>query len=45
MKQAMVSLVRGLGQLLNAYYADYDRETSDLLRDIAAWLDKHDKAR
>jgi hypothetical protein len=45
MKSAIVHLVVGLGQLLNAYYyrdqTPLDRETIELLSAITRWLEKH----
>lgn len=41
MKAALVTLCRGLAQALDAYYNSYDRETSDLLGALAAWVEKN----
>ena len=43
MKVAIVSLVRGLGQLLNAYYAEFDGPTSALINAITDWLQANDR--
>jgi hypothetical protein len=42
MKAAIVSLCRALGQILDAHYKSFDRETSDLIRSLAAYVEKHD---
>lgn len=41
MKSALVSMAKAFGQLLNAYYADFDRETSELMRALASWVEKN----
>ena len=41
MKSAIVNLVIGLGQLLNAYYATPDRETIELTSALVRWLERH----
>lgn len=41
MKGAILTLCKGLGQLLAAYYISLDRETSDLMRSLAAWVEKN----
>jgi hypothetical protein len=41
MLKALVSAAKALGQLLDAYYNSYDRETSDLMRALAAWVEKN----
>lgn len=41
MKSAIVTLCRGLGQMLDAFYNSYDRETSDLMSALAAWVEKN----
>lgn len=41
MKNAIVTMCKGLGQVLAAYHATYDRETSDLLSALAAWVTKN----
>ena len=42
MKNAIVHLCRALAQVLDAYYDNFDRETSDLLNALAAWVEKND---
>jgi hypothetical protein len=42
-QEALVAGVRAIGQLVNAHFESFDRETSDLLSAIAGWLQKHDK--
>lgn len=42
MKDAIVHLVRGLGHLLNTYYAAPDRESVELISAIVHWLERHD---
>lgn len=43
MKAALVTMAKAFGQLLNAHYASFDRETSDLLNALAAWVEKNQK--
>lgn len=38
---AIVTTARGLAQLLDAYYPTFDRETSDLMSALAAWVEKN----
>jgi hypothetical protein len=45
MKSAIVNLVIGLGQLLNAYYQAPDRESVELISAITRWLEKHKDSR
>ena len=42
MKNAIVHLCRALAQVLNSYYNNFDRETSDLMNALAAWVEKND---
>jgi hypothetical protein len=41
MLKALVASAKALGQLLDAYYPSFDRETSDLMRALAAWVEKN----
>ena len=41
MKAAIVTLCRALGQVLDAYYNSDDRETSELMSALAAYVSKH----
>jgi hypothetical protein len=43
MTQAIVALCKALGQLLNAHFASFDRETSELMRALAAWVEANQK--
>lgn len=38
MKQAIVTLAKALGQVLDSYYSSFDRETSDLMAALANWV-------
>jgi hypothetical protein len=38
MKKALVNLAKALAQTLDAYYAEYDRETSALMVALADWV-------
>jgi hypothetical protein len=38
MKSALVAMAKAFAQMLDAYYASYDRETSDLMRALADWV-------
>lgn len=42
MKEAIIHLVRGLGLVLNSYYATPDRESVELISAIVHWLERHD---
>jgi hypothetical protein len=44
-KAALVTLAKALGQLLDAYYVSYDRETSELMAALAAWVAKNDECK
>ena len=41
MKAAIVTLAKALAQILAAYYGISDREASDLMRALAAWVEKN----
>jgi hypothetical protein len=41
MTKAIVSLCKALGQLLAAHYNSFDRETSDLMGALAAYVEKN----
>lgn len=41
MKTAILHLCKGLAQVITEYYANWDRETIDLMRALAAWVEKH----
>ena len=43
MNNAIISLCKALGQILSAHYAVYDRETSDLMAALAAYVQKNAK--
>jgi len=41
MSKALVSMAKAFGQLLDAHFGSYDRETSELMQALAAWVEKH----
>lgn len=41
MTNALVKMAQAFGQLIDAHYNSFDRETSDLLNALAAWVDKN----
>lgn len=42
MRKALVNMAKAFGQLLDAHYSTaFDRETSDLLNALAAWVEKN----
>lgn len=41
MSNALVNMAKAFGQLLNAHFGSFDRETSELMGALAAWVDKH----
>lgn len=43
MTQVIVNMAKAFGQLLDHHYLSFDRETSDLINALAAWVDKNDK--
>jgi hypothetical protein len=43
MNIAIVNLCKALGQLLNSYFNTFDRETSDLMQALAAFVEKYGK--
>lgn len=44
MKKAIATLCKALAQILDAYYAEYDRETSALMTALADWVTKNHDA-
>jgi hypothetical protein len=45
MSNALVNMAKAFGQLLDAHFGSFDRETSDLLNALAAWVEKHQAKR
>ncbi len=43
MTAALVNMCKALGQLLGAHFRSFDRETSDLMNALAAWVEKYQK--
>jgi hypothetical protein len=41
MNKALVTMAKAFSQLLDAYYNSFDRETADLMRSLAAWVEKN----
>lgn len=41
MQAALVNMAKAFAQLLDAYFNSWDRETSDLMRSLAAWVEKN----
>ncbi len=41
MKIALITLCKALGQALTAYHLLFDRETSDLMAALAAYVEKN----
>ncbi len=41
MTKALVNMAKAFGQLLDAHYKSFDRETSELLNALAAWVEKN----
>jgi len=41
MNAAIATLAKALGQVLDAHFHTFDRETSDLLNALAAWVEKY----
>jgi len=41
MEKAIVSLCKALAQVMDAHWRSYDRESSDLMAALAAYVAKH----
>lgn len=42
---ALVTACKAHGQLINAQFSRYDRETAELMAALSAWVLKHEKQR
>lgn len=41
MSSAIVTLCKALAQVIESHFGSYDRETSDLMRALAAFVEKY----
>lgn len=45
MNKALVNMAKAFAQLIAAHFNSYDRETGDLMRSLAAWVEKYEAKR
>lgn len=41
MKNALVNMAKAFGQMLDAHYMTFDRETNELITALANWVEKN----